>query len=156
MFKKGHKNHKLTLLHDIAPTLLELIGLEQPSHMDGISLLNNKINRESILLEYGKRKDDEVFTGSLKDVSEFKMIADIAPTTLAYDVNPYVGIRTHEYTMLKYYNQTHHEYELYNIKKDPFQLENLANKAEYVNLIFELARRLNKLEQCSGIECNTI
>lgn len=155
MFKKGHKEKKLALLHDISPTILDILGLKQPDHMDGLSLLN-KIQRKSVLFEYGKRKDDEIFTGSLKDVSEFKMIADIAPDTLAYDVNPYVGIRTEKYTLLEYYDKNKKEYELYDIIKDPFQLHNLADNDFYSYEMTKLKLKMKKLEECSGLECNMI
>lgn len=155
-FKKGYKDSRLSLLNDISPTILDLAGLHQPEHMDGISLLNNKLKRSSVLLEYGKRKDNEKFTGSLKDVSEFKMIADVAPNTLAYDVNPYIGIRTNEHTLIEYYNATHKEYELYDIKRDPFQLLNLAGDKFHDRHMKNLITKLRRLEICYGQECNFI
>lgn len=155
-FKKGHKDNRLALLNDISPTILDLVGLYQPAHMDGVSLLNNKLKRKSILLEYGKRKDTEKFTGSLRDVSEFKMISDIAPTVLAYDVNPYIGIRTNNHTLIEYYNTTHKEYELYDIRQDPYQIINLANNKLYSGNMENLKNRLRRLETCYGQECNFI
>lgn len=158
-FKKGHKDLRLVTLHDIAPTLLDTVGLYAPDHMDGISLLDDTSNRNSVLLEYGKRKDGEEYTGNLKDVSEFKVIADIAPDTFAYDVNAYVGIRTVNYTLIEYYdqlNKSNSEFELYDLTKDPYQIYNLVYNGTFHSEMQNLKERLAKLEVCEGINCNTI
>jgi arylsulfatase A-like enzyme len=157
-FKKGYKDYRLALLNDISPTILDLIGLEKPKHMDGLSLIGN-VKRYSILLEYGKRKSNEKYTGSLNEASEFKMITDIAPKALSYDVHPYIGIRTDRFTLLEYYNLTESEEtecELYDLKRDPFQLTNLINNKVYYNITKSLQNRLRKLENCYGDECNII
>lgn len=156
-FKKDFKDYRLALLNDISPTILDLAGFYKPEHMDGISLLNDKLKRKSVLLEYGKRKDNEKYTGSLKDVSEFKMIADIAPNSLAYDVSPYIGIRTNDHTLIEYYDkEKKSEFELYDLRRDPFQLKNLANDKFYTNIIKSLQNRLNILKNCYGNTCNMI
>lgn len=159
-FMKGHVDNRLTLINDIAPTILDIIGLIPPSHIDGKSLLGQKfLHRKSVLLEYGKRKKSEKYTGTLKDTSEFKMITDISPEPTSLDVPPYVGIRTDSFTLIEYYNQTNSsftEHEMYDLRRDKYQLKNLIGDKFYSHIEQDLKRRLKKLEICSGQECNEI
>ena len=47
------------------------------------------------------------------------------------------------------------EQELYDLDKDPYQLENIVAKAE-PRLVEELTTRLQELAACSGEECRAI
>jgi N-acetylglucosamine-6-sulfatase len=157
-FKAGAKDMKLALLNDITPTILDILGYIQPDHMDGQSLTSSK-RRKSVLLEYGKRKKTEKYTGGMEVISEFKMITDIAPKSLAFDVHPYIAIRTDDFMLINYYNMTEFEqseYELYNMKRDPYQIRNVINELRYRHDVSQLKSRLEKLSTCYGKECNYI
>jgi hypothetical protein len=47
------------------------------------------------------------------------------------------------------------EKELYDLKKDPYQLQNLAATADK-NLLAQLAARLAQMKTCAGATCRTI
>ncbi|MBH8577431.1 sulfatase-like hydrolase/transferase [Nostocaceae cyanobacterium CENA369] len=64
----------------------------------------------------------------------------------------YDALRTRNYTYIEYRTGAK---ELYNIKKDPYQLHNLANTANQA-LLQRLTNRLNKLRTCQADSCREI
>ncbi len=74
----------------------------------------------------------------LEDLSEFKSLQKKGQIP---NFSNYEAIRTQDYTYVEYKNGAK---ELYNIKKDPYQLNNLASTAD-PTLLKQLAERLSKL-----------
>jgi hypothetical protein len=64
---------------------------------------------------------------------------------------PFRGIRTAECTYLEFENG---ERELYNLRKDPYQLENIAGSADEA-LLRALSAWLNSLNHCTAAGCRT-
>ena len=62
----------------------------------------------------------------------------------------FLGIRTDRYAYIAYYRRV---WELYDLKKDPHQLESLHRDPALRETRLELARRLNDLGTCSGASC---
>ena len=63
----------------------------------------------------------------------------------------FTGLRTRRYTFAEYESG---ERELYDLRRDPEQLENLARRARRPGLVDRLAARLGALESCAGTpEC---
>jgi len=60
------------------------------------------------------------------------------------------GVRTARYT---YVERTGDKNELYDLRTDPHQLENVIDDPEYAQVRDELAKRLEKLRDCSGKSC---
>jgi hypothetical protein len=65
---------------------------------------------------------------------------------------PFRGIRTAECTYLEFENG---ERELYNLRKDPYQLENIAGSADET-LLRVLSAWLDSLNHCTAAECRTV
>ena len=63
----------------------------------------------------------------------------------------YRGVRTDRYTYARYTDP--YFIELYDRKKDPSQLRNVAEQRKYRNVVREMAKRLRKLSHCRGAEC---
>ncbi len=66
-------------------------------------------------------------------------------------ITPYVGIRTQNYTYVEYNTG---EKELYDLKADPYQLQNLASKSP--DLAKALSVYLAQLKKCAGANCRTL
>jgi hypothetical protein len=64
---------------------------------------------------------------------------------------PYTGVRTDRYTYAVYTETG--EKELYDRKKDPHQLENVAADPAYADVLEQLAAKLSKLRNCKGRSC---
>ena len=65
---------------------------------------------------------------------------------------PYKGVRTDRYTYVVYTETG--EKELYDRRKDPHQLTNVAGKPGYAQIEAKLAAQLKKLDRCKGRSCN--
>lgn len=118
---------------DLAPTFAELAGANTPNFVDGRSFApllrtdSPSFNswRQVLLLEHWSNKHNTPM------VPEFS------------------GLRTSNCTYVKYSNG---ESELYDLKQDPNQLQNLTKTVE-PNIIRKFARRLRQLRLCRGESC---
>src|SRR5690606_11313940 len=94
---------------DLTSTLLEIAGAKPGRTMDGIALLKAAKGKQSLPAR-------DVPLEALRPLFEFS-----TPIT-AYDV-PYYGVKTNRY---KYVNWSFGDKELYDLKNDPDEMENLA------------------------------
>jgi arylsulfatase A-like enzyme len=156
---------------DLAPTWAELAGAKIPAFVDGRSLVpllgNNPPSqwRECFGIENGllltrerQRSTNIIFTNAVvellepPDQDDEYLAATPTPQRIALGIPDYRGLRTANYMYVEYITG---EKELYDIKNDPYQLQNLAAKA-YPHLLIQLAARLKELQTCQAAECRTI
>lgn len=129
----GSKSDAMNVNIDNAPTILELAGLEAPSEMQGKSLLP--------ILKTGKKP------ATWRD-SYYYHYYEFGPP---HWVQPHYGIRTERYTLIYYYNIN--EWELFDLEKDPDQMENLFNWSgysvhpEYQSVVDELVPKLKQMRK---------
>jgi arylsulfatase A-like enzyme len=123
---KKHQDVDLMALNiDVPATILDLAGVEQPESWHGKSLMpvvtgqQKSLNRDTVLIEH---------------LWEFK------------DIPPSEGVRTNEWKYFRYVNDKSWE-ELYNLKTDPKETNNLANNPEYRNVLENLRYKTNQLIQ---------
>jgi hypothetical protein len=64
----------------------------------------------------------------------------------------FAAIRTERYMYAEY--QTG-EQELYDVNKDPFELQSRHNAPAYASIKAQLANRLHELQTCAGASCRT-
>jgi N-acetylglucosamine-6-sulfatase len=69
----------------------------------------------------------------------------------ANGVPAYRGIRTYRYLYIEH--RTTGEYELYDLVKDPYQLESVDGHESYAKVQRDLASRLRELTHCVGVVC---
>jgi len=118
---KGEKSSALVELVDLAPTCLDAAGVEIPYYMQGKSLLPMLIGEKE--LSYHKAHVISEYHGTLggdlmKDQTHGVMYFDGR-----YKISIYRG---------------HNIGEIYDLKKDPGEFDNLWNKAEYKDLKADL------------------
>ncbi|WP_430815663.1 sulfatase family protein [Carboxylicivirga sp. RSCT41] len=123
---KSHIN-EICLNVDMAPTILELAGVEQPEYMQGESMVN--------LLKY--QKDDEWRQSML-----FQYYVD--------DEYPYAGpdmlaVRTDKYKLVDCFLE-HDIDELYDLEKDPGEMKNLIGLPEYAEVEAQLRQEIERLK----------
>ncbi|HSO85100.1 MAG TPA: family 78 glycoside hydrolase catalytic domain, partial [Draconibacterium sp.] len=108
---------------DIPATIADLAGVAQPKSWHGKSLVpivtgkSDNVQRDTVLIEH---------------LWEFK------------DIPPSEGVRTAEWKYFRYVNDKSWE-ELYNLKKDPKEIDNLVKKPEYQNQLKTLRNELGIL-----------
>jgi N-acetylglucosamine-6-sulfatase len=122
---------------DVAPTFAEWAGATTASFVDGRSLaplLSRELPaetpwRQAFLIQKHTQANPALFV-----------------------VAPYQAIRTEKYLYVEYMNG---DVELYDLRQDPYQLDNLAAAADQA-LLQRLSDRLAGLGQCAGEECRLI
>ncbi|MCD6354004.1 MAG: family 78 glycoside hydrolase catalytic domain, partial [Prolixibacteraceae bacterium] len=108
---------------DVPATILDIAGVDIPETYQGKSLLpivtgkEKSINRDTILIEH---------------LWEFK------------NIPPSEGVRTSEWKYLRYINDKSLE-ELYNLKDDPKEINNLAKNSKYQKVLMEFRQKNDEL-----------
>ncbi len=137
----------LALLSDVAPTLSDLVDVPTPAFIDGRSLVSwlgrrtseEPTTRKQILHEFWPRE------GFPLDVRE----ASTRPLTIP----TYQALRSARYLYVEYrYPDGQQEKELYDLKRDPFELDNIAGRAD-AQLLNRLSVKLDKLQRCKAASC---
>ena len=109
---------------DIAPTLLDLAGVEVPSTMQGRSLVP--------ILEGASPAEwrSDFFVEHLFDHPE---------------IPKHEGVRGERYKYARYFEQDPVYEELYELLVDPMETRNLAGNTDYLGILTELRRRTDEL-----------
>jgi N-acetylglucosamine-6-sulfatase len=134
--KAGMKTRQLVICQDIAPTLLELAGATPGHHIQGRSLVplfrgTPRHWRTSILIEYWAEQALPWLVGM-----------------------SYKAVRTDRYKYIRWLNRSRNGEldELYDLERDPWELENLAARRTAAPLRTRLQRLLAKLvTEASGL-----
>lgn len=118
----GSVSTALTMNVDFAPTFLDMAGIEVPEDMQGTSL-------KSVLVNAGATPTDwreAVYYHYYEYPAE-------------HSVKRHYGIRTSEYKLIHFYNDID-EWEMYDLRNDPKEMNNLFNRPEYSEKRDELTR----------------
>jgi arylsulfatase A-like enzyme len=179
----GSSTGELTANIDIAPTILELAGVEADKSVDGRSMVPflrdpELRTRRPILFESFVQTSDVEANGAIASSGEgdggpaggdgstdprepeagvpSKRGGDGGNTAHASLLAPplnYEGIRLGPY---KYIAWPDGEKELYNINKDPNELNNIVKVPNYYPIRNFLHRQLRRFENCVGRECREV
>lgn len=108
---------------DVPSTIIDLAGLKQPGAWQGVSLLplvnqeKEHLGRDTVLIEH---------------IWEFEHIP------------PSEGVRTKDWKYFRYVNNKSVE-ELYNLKEDPREINNLAKSPEYQQILQKFRKKCDEL-----------
>jgi arylsulfatase A-like enzyme len=143
----GHTIDAMVLNSDFAPTFAEIAGIEAPDFVDGRSFLPlfqdpNRAWRESFLLE--RRQLERQY---VELAERMGMAPDELDRSAQFD-----AIRTAAWTYVEYGTG---ERELYDLTRDPHQLDNVVETADPA-VIEALAARLAELRTCAGAACRRL
>lgn len=127
MIEKGTDITQMCLNIDIAPTLLELAGVEVPEYMQGMSIVP--------LLEQDTAhwREDFLFEYFVDDAYPYA-----GPTQLA--------VRTEDFKLVDADLEDDID-ELYDLKNDPGEMHNLINHPDYQEKVKEMRDRLERLKK---------
>jgi N-acetylglucosamine-6-sulfatase len=156
---------------DIAPTILELAGAEADKSIDGRSLVPYMVDtslrsRRPILFEsFVETSDVEengggpastptpLATGTAGGGDSVNARPQEASASIVAPPKDYEGIRLGPY---KYIEWPDGEKELYDITKDPFELNNKIRDGNFSPIRAFLHAQLIRLEECSGRTCQEV
>ena len=154
----GSDDHLVTNI-DLAPTVLHLAGAGDQPDLDGRSIV------PLLLAEEGTSHDDfliELRTTSISGPSLHTLqdVQDAIAANGSIDSVPtYRAVHDEQWLYVEWYGGTVHEYELYDLSTDPYQLTNLLSTpegaAEHAALSATLQSRLEELGACSGPLCRS-
>ena len=119
--ERGSINSDLVQNIDLAPTILDFAGLEIPKDMQGLSLM-------PLLEDKEVKWRNELYY----HYYEYPGI---------HMVKRHYGIRTEKYKLIHFYYDID-EWELYDLEKDPQELNNVYNSKEYIEVRELLHERL--------------
>jgi arylsulfatase A-like enzyme len=125
----GTSASSMALNLDLAPTLLDLVGVPAPGHYQGRSLMPLLANpalpwRTDWLYEYYEYPGNE-------------------------QVRPCRGVRTERYKYIHYFTAPE-EFELYDLQEDPDEMHNLHGDPSHAQLSAQLSERLAQLRRDTG------
>jgi len=134
--KAGRARSGAAMDVDLTRTVLQMARARAGRTMDGISLLPAARGRKQL-----PRRDVPI--EAMRPLFLFK-----TPVT-AFDL-PYYGVRTDRY---KYVNWSFGDRELYDLRRDPHETENLAGDPARAGLVAELEAEAARLRACKGKAC---
>lgn len=114
-------NENFVMNLDIAPTLLQAAGVRVPADMQGASFLP--------LVKMKKAKGREAMYYHYYENGE-------------HSVSPHFGIRTARYKLIRFYKRVS-GWELYDLKKDPKETNNVFGQKRYETITRGLMKQLN-------------
>jgi arylsulfatase A-like enzyme len=123
----GSKSNALSMNIDFAPTLLDMAGVKIPEDMQGRSLL-------PVLKNRGEAPDDwrkAVYYHYYEYPAE-------------HSVKRHYGIRTQDFKLIHFYNDID-EWEMYDLRKDPSEMNNIYHDPSYNAKRNELLQQLNQM-----------
>ncbi len=146
---------ELVSLVDLAPTVLELAGIEIPKNMQGHSLFGKQFakQREYVFM-FRNRMDERIdFVRAVRDM-RFRYIRNFMPTLQNGQHIDYLWMMPAMKSWAKLFEENklndvqsafflpRPDEELYDISNDPYQINNLANNPKYKNDINRLRTAL--------------
>ncbi|HEX6228960.1 MAG TPA: sulfatase [Solirubrobacterales bacterium] len=147
--RPGSVSDELSANIDIAPTLLELAGARGDRSIDGRSLVPylrdpELRTRRPILFESFVQSNDVEAQGTASS------LRDDASASLLAPPKDYAGIRLGSY---KYIAWPSGETELYNLVRDPHELNSLHRVPNFYPIRNFLHRQMLRLTRCDGARC---
>jgi uncharacterized sulfatase len=124
----GGVSDKMVLNLDFAPTFLDYAGIEIPEDMQGKSM------RKILKGRKAKRWRDAVYYHYYEYPRG------------GHDVKRHYGIRTPDFKLIHYYYDID-EWELFDLKNDPHEMNNLYNNPAYQKEVVRLKEKLTELRE---------
>ncbi len=123
-FEAGAKRDELVGNVDLAPTIAAAAGVTPGASVDGRSLVTD--------------------SGPPSRADRRDLLLE------QFHGGRFAGVRGYRYVYLDFGNRG---IELYDLRRDPFQLRNVASESTYAPVLDRYARRLDQLRGCSAAEC---
>ena len=144
--KTGRREKALVSLVDIAPTILSWAGLQPPARMQGrdfSGIVNETQDREQWR---DSVYNESLFLTALRGNSATMADANqrIIEDNKSYRCH---GVTTERYKYFVYYEHDPVIEELYDLEKDPFEMNNLAEDPEFASLLEELRKKTEETYQ---------
>lgn len=129
---------------DILPTLCDIMGIAPPPDIDGVSLLpaiaGGKEVRDMVFFEKGWDNPNEPMRGMRTE--RYKYIRNFRPGWPIPAVHSFIEVFGREEYIRAYAGSVREPEELYDLREDPAELDNLAGRPEYAALLTDFRQRV--------------
>jgi uncharacterized sulfatase len=160
----GDVNSDLIQSIDVTATTLDIAGIELPEAMEGQSIINANYKKRDHIIAARDRCDETVDRIRCVRNKRFKLIRNFYPerpyTQLnRYKETSYPGLRLmrrmmHEGMLneaqMHFMADTRPEFELYDLRMDPQEINNVANEPDYQTTLKKLQKTLDEWIASSG------
>lgn len=127
MIKAGQVSNEMVLNIDFAPTFLELADAPIPEEIQGKSM-------------------SKILEGDAPGNWRKSMYYHYYEYPYGWhNVNKHYGIRTERYKLIHFYSDID-QWELYDLKKDPHEMNNIIDNPEYADIVENLKKQLKQLQ----------
>ena len=152
--RRDTRSGELATNADIAPTILDLANVRPTRRVDGRSLVpfwlhTKRRTRRPILLESFAKATDIDGDG----IPDGRQVTGRAGSSIAAPPENYLGVRIGPYKYVEYETG---DRELYDLSKDPEELQSRHRARAYDRIQRYLKRLINRLEGCVGKECRAV
>ena len=124
--KPGTISNELVQNIDIAPTILDIAGVQQASFMQGISIA-------------------PLLSGKTTSLPRKELYYRYYEYPIDHYVLPHVGIRAQNFKLV--YFHTVNEWEFYDLQRDPHEQSNMVNAPAFQEKIEAMKKRLSDLKR---------
>src|SRR5262249_53255503 len=156
--KPGSVRDDLVCFLDLAPTMLSIAGIEVPAHMQGRVFLGEKTRPAPKYLFAARDRMDETFDRIRSARGErYRYIRNFHPELPYMQYINYMDEMpimrewrrlafegTLNKTQMLFWSRTKPKEELYDLEKDPYEINNLAESPEHENILKEMREALDK------------
>ena len=156
--KAGQVNHSLVSSIDICATVLDIAGAKPAKPIHGKNLLSDEVKNRKYIFAARDKMDETHDSMRCIRSKDFKLILNLMPERPYLQYNRY---KEASYPMLaemtvlhmtgkltdaqaKFFAKSKPELELFDLNKDPHELNNLASKKEYASIKKELLAELTE------------
>ena len=145
IFNNGRVIHSLLSNIDLLPTLIEYVGGEIPSNIQGKSFLPTlKGEKNQIRNEIYMEKTYHEIYDPIRGIrtTKFKYIKNFEPLETLYQMPTPVLMSPSGKFLKTFYNTPRSTEELYDLIADPQEQNNLVNDSNYKTVLLDLQQRL--------------
>ena len=139
---------------DILPTVCEIAGVRTPEGLDGVSLLpameSGARAREAVFFEKGWDNPNEPMRGMRTE--RYKYIRNFRPGWPIPAVHDFIKACGKEAYLRAYAGSVRPPEEIYDVSEDPAELQNLAGRPEYADLLADFRRQVENIMQRNADE----
>jgi len=162
--KGGQVNNDLISGIDISATILQVAGIPLPAYIEGRPILGQNVKKRDYIIAARDRMDETVDKMRCVRTKEFKYIKNYMPERPYMQPNNYKETQYPMWNLMKrlyaegkltpeqalFCAPTKPAEELYDLKNDPNELNNLAITARYKNTLFKMRSILDNWIKTTG------
>lgn len=142
---------------DLAPTVLSIAQLPIPEHIQGVDILNNRRKQRDYLVTASDRFDEQVDRIRAIQTKRYKLIKNFVPLKphaipvgyrenmpMMQQLNKLYASKSLNSVQEQWFSNPKASLEFYDLKNDPFELNNLAGESKHNKTLMKMHNALKE------------